>query len=232
MGQELSEQKEVAVSANKVSRRWAGVIGLIIILASEYLLRDVFISRGASGLQIGIAIAIEWIIALFILLYWIPKVEHRKLNSIGFRKFPRKYIWISIVAYLAYVLISAGLEPGLKAAGLQTLRDLSPALKDYGFPLLFGLFLTGTFVEEIFYRGYVIERLTELSGRRWVAGIVSWLTFTLVHLGFFGLGPTLEVGVIAAVFVTLFIAAKSIWPAIIVHGISDVIGFLIGPFIA
>lgn len=199
---------------------------------SEYLLRAVLVSKGASGLHIGIAIGIEWIVALFIMLYWIPKVEHRKLNSIGFRKFTRKYIWIAIVAYLVYVLISAGLEPGLKSLGLQSLRDLSPALEDYGFPLLFGLFLTGTFVEEIFYRGYIIERVTDLSGRRWVAGIVSWLTFTLVHLGFFGIGPTLEVGVIAAIFVIIFILAKSIWPAIIVHGISDIVGFLIGPFVA
>lgn len=220
------------MSANRLSPRRAAATGLIIILASEYLLRDVFIAKGASPLQIGIAIGIEWVVALFMLFYWIPKVEHRKLSSIGFRKFPRKYIWISIVAYLAYVLISAGLEPGLKSAGLQTLRDLSPALKEYGFPLLFGLFLTGTFVEEVFYRGYIIERVTELSGRRWVAGITSWLTFTLVHLGFFGLGPTLEVGVIAAIFVTLFTVAKSIWPAIIVHGISDIVGFLIGPFVA
>ena len=133
---------------------------------------------------------------------------------------------------MAYVLISSGLEPALKSIGLQSLRELSPALRDYGFPLLLGLFLTGTFVEEIFYRGYIIERVTELTGRRWLGGIVSWLTFTLVHLRFFGLGPTLEVAVIAAIFVALFILAKSIWPAIIVHGISDTVGFLIGPFIA
>ena len=214
-----------------MSPKRAAVIGLIIILGSEYLLRAAFISKGSSGLQIGIAIGIEWIVALFILLYWIPKVEQRKLSSIGFRKFPRKYIWIAIIAYLGYVLISLGLEPALKSMGLQSLRDLSPALKDYGFPLLFGLFLTGTFVEEIFYRGYIIERVTELSGRRWLGGTISWLTFTLVHLRFFGLGPTLEVGVIAAIFVTLFILAKSIWPAIIVHGISDIVGFLIGPFV-
>ena len=220
------------MSANGLSRRWAAILGLIIILASEYLLRAVFVSQGASALRIGIAIGIEWAIALFILLYWIPKVEHRKPASIGFRKFPRKYIWISIVAYLAYVLISAGIEPGLKSAGLQTLRDLSPALQDYGFPLLFGLFLTGTFVEEIFYRGYIIERVTELTGRKWLAGTISWLTFTLVHLRFFGLGPTLEVAVMAAIMVMLYTRARSIWPAIIVHGISDVIGFLIGPFVA
>jgi membrane protease YdiL (CAAX protease family) len=169
---------------------------------------------------------------LFILFCWIPKVEHRKLSSIGFRKFPRKYIWIAIVAYIVYAVISAGLELGLKSVGLQTLRDLSPTLKDYGFPLLFGLFLTGTFVEEIFYRGYIIERVTELSSRRWLGGLISWFTFTLVHLRFFGLGPTLEVGVAAAIFVVLFIIAKSIWPAIIMHGISDIVGFLIGPFVA
>jgi len=195
-------------------------------------LRDVFISKGASGFQIGVTISIEWVVTLFMLFYWIPKVEHRTLNSIGFRKFPLRYIWIAIVAYLVYVLISAGLEPVLKSMGLQSLRDLSPTLKDYGFPLLFGLFLTGTFVEEILYRGYIIERVTELTGRRWLAGTISWLTFTLVHLRFFGLGPMLEVAVIAVILVMLYTRAKSIWPAIIVHGISDVIGFLIGPFIA
>jgi hypothetical protein len=128
-----------------MSPKRAAVIGLIIILGSEYLLRAAFISKGSSGFQIGIAIGVEWVVALFILLYWVPKVEHRKLDSIGFRKFPRRYIWIAVVAYLVYVLISTGLEPALKSMGLQSLRDLSPALKDYGFPLLFGLFLPGLY---------------------------------------------------------------------------------------
>jgi membrane protease YdiL (CAAX protease family) len=223
------EDKRSIVNTSKLSRRWAAIIGLIIILGSEYILRDIFISKGSSAFQIGVVIAVEWIIALLLLFYWIPKVEHRKLDSIGFRKFRWKYIWISIVAYIVYFLISAGLEYGLKSAGLQGLRDLSPTLKGYGFPLLFGLFLTGTFVEELFYRGYIIERVTELSGRRWVAGIVSGLTFTLVHIRFFGLGPTLEVAIIAAVLVILYTRTRSIWPGIIVHGINDIFGFLIGP---
>jgi hypothetical protein len=36
------------VNINGLSRRWAAVIGLILILGSEYLLRDAFISKGAS----------------------------------------------------------------------------------------------------------------------------------------------------------------------------------------
>ena len=225
----MIEDKRNIVSTSRLSRRWAAIIGLIIILGSEYILRDVFISKGASGFQIGIAIAVEWVVALLILFYWIPKVERHNLGSIGFGKFRWRYIWISMVAYIVYFLISAGLEFGLKSAGLQGLRDLSPTLKGYGFPLLFGLFLTGTFVEEIFYRGYIIERVTELTGRRWVAGTISGLTFTLVHIRFFGLGPTLEVAIIAAVLVILYTRTKSIWPAIIVHGINDIFGFLIGP---
>ena len=223
-----ADKKDVA-EIRGLSHKWVAIVGLIIILGSEYILRDAFISEGANGFQIAVAIAVEWAVALFMLFYWIPKVEHRKLDSIGFRKFRWRYIWISMIAYIVYVLISMGLEPVLKSAGLQSLRDMSPALKGYGFPLLFGLFLTGTFVEEIFYRGYIIERVTELTGRKWVAGLISWLTFTLVHLRFFGVGPTLEVAIIALIFVILYIKAKSIWPAVIVHGINDIVGFLIGP---
>jgi uncharacterized protein len=220
---------EDKIDGNKNSYRWAAIIGLVVILASEYILRNAFISKGASSFQISIAIAVEWIFALLLLFYWIPRVEHRDMRSIGFGKFRPRYIWISLVAYISYFLVVAGVEFGLKSIGLQGLRDLSPTLKGYGFPLLFELFLTGTFVEEIFYRGYIIERVTELTGRRWVAGAVSWLTFTLVHIRFFGLGPTLEVAVIAAILVILYTRTKSIWPSIIVHGINDVFGFLIGP---
>jgi membrane protease YdiL (CAAX protease family) len=71
-------------------------------------------------------------------------------------------------------------------------------IQEHGFPVLFGLFLTGAFLEEIFYRGYIIERLTMLTGKNWLAGLVSWITFTFVHIKFFGLGPTLDVGVLSA----------------------------------
>jgi membrane protease YdiL (CAAX protease family) len=225
----MSEDKRNMVNSSRLSSRWAAIAGLIIVLGSEYILRDAFISKGASGFHIGVVIIVEWAIVLLLVFYWIPKVEHRNMASIGFGKFHWRYIWISIVAYVVYFLILIGVEIGVKSAGLQALRDLSPSLKTYGFSLLFGLFLTGTFVEEIFYRGYIIERVAELTGQRWVAGVVAWLTFTLVHLRFFGLGPTLEVAVFGAIVVILYIRTKNIWPGIIVHGINDIFGFIIGP---
>ncbi len=225
----MDEEKRNTAGKSNLRSRWPAIIGLIVILGSEFILRDTLISRSSRELQIGIVIIAEWIMAALLLFFWIPKIEHRQLSSIGFERFRGKYIPISIVAYIIYLVISLGAETGLQAAGLQSLRDLSPLLKHYNILLLLGLFLTGTFVEEIFYRGYIIERVTELSGHRWVAGIVSWLTFTLVHLRFFGIGASLEVAIIAAILVLLYIKTRCIWPSIIMHGINDIFGFLIGP---
>jgi len=115
----------------------------------------------------------------------------------------------------------------LTAVGLEGLRSLQPMIKEYSPLILLSLFLTGTFLEEIFYRGYLIERLTSLIGKSWLAGITSWTAFTFVHLTFFGLGPTLDVSVLSAGLVILYLKERSVWPCIVVHGINDALSFLI-----
>ena len=42
----------------------------------------------------------------------------------------------------------------------------------------------------------------------------------LVHLRFFGLGPTIDTSVISAALVLLYLKEKSIFPCIVVHGIK------------
>jgi len=104
-------------------------------------------------------------------------------------------------------------------------------IKEYHPLTLIGLFLTGTFLEEVFYRGYLIERLISLTRKRWLAAIISWLAFTLVHLKFFGLGPTIDISILSAAFVLLYLKERSIWPCVVLHGINDVFGFLIFPLL-
>lgn len=159
-------------------------------------------------------------------------MENGGLESVGFRKFKRRYLWVGIVTYLVLLLCWAVSGMALNALGLEGLRSLQPRIQEHGYPILFGLFLTGTFLEEIFYRGYLIERLTLLTGRKWFAGLVSWITFTFVHIKFFGLGPTLDVGVLSAGLVILYLKERSIWPCILVHGINDAFGFIIAPLLA
>ena len=212
-------------------RKKVSWIGIVVVLGSEFLIRNVFLPKLANEVHVRNAIIIEWLILFLLLVYWIPRVERKSLESVGFGKFKWRHLWMGLlVFFLATVaLIVSGIL--LEANGLEPIRSLQPVLKTYSFFTLFGLFLTGTILEEIFYRGYLIERLGLLLGRRWLAGIISWLAFTLVHLKFFGLGPTIDVSVLSAALVLLYLKERSIWPCIVAHGINNLLSYLVFPLL-
>ena len=216
---------------NKLPHKWLYVIGLAIILTSEFVVRDIFLPEHATDTHVGIAILVEWLILLLLLAFWIPRIEGNKLGSIGFGKFKWRYLGMGILTYLILMAAWTGSGFALKAVGLEGLRSLQPMLKEYSLPILLGLFFTGTFLEEIFYRGYIIERLISLTGKRWAAGLISWAAFTFVHLKFFGLGPTLDVGIFSAAVVILYLRERSVWPCIVVHGINSAFAYFIGPLL-
>lgn len=218
-------------TAPNLSKKWLYVIGLVVILGSEFILRDVFLPQNARGVHIGIILLAEWLILLILLAFWIPRIESSKWESIGFGKFKWRYLWMGILTFFILLLLWIPTGFALNAIGLEGLRSLQPMITGYSFPLLFSLFLTGTFLEEIFYRGYMIERLTSLTEKSWLAGVISWVAFTFVHLKFFGLGPTLDVGVLSAGLVILYLKERSIWPCIVVHGINGLFSWIIAPLV-
>jgi len=213
------------------SKKWIYTIGLIIVFATDFVLRDVLLPERASDIHIGMALMVEWLILLTLLTFWIPKVEGHSLRSIGFGKFKWRHLWMGVLTYFMLMIAWIGSYFALNAIRLEGLRSLQPMIREHSFPILFSLFLTGTFLEEIFYRGYLIERLSSLAGKRWLAGLVSWIAFTFVHLKFFGLGPTLDVGILSAGLVVLYLKEQSIWPCIVAHGINDALAFLIFPLL-
>lgn len=195
-------------------------------------------SYGISSCQkMQTMLALVWLLLgngwlfVFLVFLWIPKVEKKNMASIGLGRFKRRHLGWGILVYLLVLVASSVSGFLLSSVGLSSLRSLQPVIKGYGFATLFGLFLTGTFLEEMFYRGYLIERMTTLTRHRWIAAFVSWLLFTLVHLKFFGLGPTIDTSVISAALVLLYLKEKSIWPCIVVHGINDALAFLIFPLL-
>jgi membrane protease YdiL (CAAX protease family) len=225
-----SRENEVRTSMG-LGKKWAYPIGLIIVLASEFILRDVFLPRQASDIHVGIALVGEWLVLLVLLGFWIPRVEGKNLRSIGWTRLKKRHLWLGVLAYLLVMGATVLSGFALQSIGLKAIRSLQPMIKEYHPLTLIGLFLTGTFLEEIFYRGYLIERLISLTRKRWLAATASWLAFTLVHLKFFGLGPTIDVSILSAAFVLLYLKERSIWPCVVLHGINDVFGFLIFPLL-
>ena len=215
----------------RLSKKWTYAIGLTIIFGIEFVLRDFLLPENANNVSIGLALVCEWVTLSFLVFLWIPKVEKKSMASIGLGKFKRRHLGWGVLVYILVLVASSISSLVLESAGLPSLRSLQPMIRGYGFATLFGLFLTGTFLEEVFYRGYLIERMTILTRHRWVAALVSWLLFTLVHLKFFGFGPTIDTSVISAALVLLYLKEKSIWPCIVVHGINDALAFLIFPLL-
>lgn len=212
-------------------KSWISWVGILVVLGSEYLLRNILFPANANEIHVRNAMVLEWLVFLLLVLYWVPRVEKKSLDSLGLGKIRGRHIGMGalVFALATAALIVSGTV--LEAMGLEPIRSLQPVLRSYHFYTLFGLFLTGTILEEIFYRGYLIERLGTLVGRRWLAGFISWITFTLVHLKFFGPGPTVDVSILSAALVLLYLKENSLWPCIVAHGINNVLSYLVFPLL-
>jgi membrane protease YdiL (CAAX protease family) len=227
---EQSSEKEKD-DGNRLPKKRILAVGLIIVFGIEFILRDFLLPANASDISVGLALVGEWLTLAFLVFLWVPKVEKKNMVAIGLGKFKRRHLGWGVLVYVLVLVASSISGFILQSVGLSSLRSLQPLIEGYGFATLLGLFLTGTFLEEVFYRGYLIERITILTRHRWVAALVSWVLFTLVHLKFFGLGPTIDTSVISAALVLLYLKKKSIWPCVVVHGINDFLAFLIFPLL-
>lgn len=209
------------------SRRYA--LGVCAMLASEFALRDCLLPLNADGLQVGAVLVLEWLVLIAIVALWIPRVEDLSPASLGRPRPKWRHLWLGLLAYLlaTVALTISGLI--LPRFGLEPIRSLQPRLIALGWPVLLGLFATGTFLEEILYRAYLIERVVLLTQRAWVAGLVSWLAFTLVHLRFLGVGPTIDVSILSAALVVLYLKERSVWPCVVLHGLNNLFAYLIFP---
>ena len=207
------------------------VSGLLIVLLSEYAIRIVFLSGDMTPVRVGIAMILEWLVLAYLLGVWLPRVEHLGLSSIGFSTFRLRYVWLGLVAYIAATALLVLTGFLLPVIGLSPISSLQPMLARLGLPVLPGLFLTGTLLEEVFYRGYLIERLIALTGSAVIAGVVSWLSFSAVHIVFFGLGPTIDVSILSAALVVLYLKERSIWPCIVLHGLNNAFAYLLVPLL-
>jgi len=213
----------------KLPRKGVYLLGIAIVLGSEFILRDVLLPSQPSGFHVGMALLGEWLVFAAFIGLWIPRVEGASSTSLGWGRFKARHLWLAILAYLLTTLAIIVSDTVLVSIGLEPMRSLQPRLKGYSLPVLVGLFLTGSFLEEILYRGYLIERTTLLTGHRWLAGLVSWLSFTLVHLKFVGLGPMIDMAIMSAALTLLYLCEGNLWPCIIFHGVNNALAYLIFP---
>lgn len=76
--------------------------------------------------------------------------------------------------------------------------------------------LMSAFYQELVYRGYLITRLSDLLGRRWLAVIVATVLFGSVHL-YQGIPSTATITIVGFLFSWQYLLTKSVYPGTILH---------------
>jgi uncharacterized protein len=100
-------------------------------------------------------------------------------------------------------------------------------------PLWLRLFtlVTAGVVEEALYRGYAIERLTALTGRRWLAAILALAAFSAAHVPFWGLAALATPIVGGGFFTLVYLWRRDLVACMVAHIAVDSVGLLIAPLV-
>lgn len=164
-----------------------------------------------------------WALALALLAvvrFW----EGSSIYSIGLRSLRLRTpaIGVAIAAVLLYVATPAGVWL-VQALGLPGFESGLSRLRALPMPVLVAAALTAGVVEELLYRGYAIERLTQLTGNAPVGALLSLLAFSLAHLPFWGITTALFTFVAGTVLTVSYLWTRDLAANMIGHSLTALV---------
>jgi uncharacterized protein len=161
------------------------------------------------------------------ILWGVVKWEHQSLASIGFQR-PG---WSTLVSGVLVAIVGLFLPlittPLTNALGSEGVKAGLQQLSAMPIWLRVCVGITGGAVEEILYRGYAIERLDQITGRRWLGALIALMVFTLAHIPAWGVAFALTADLLAGIVLTLFYLWKrDLFANTIAHSTLLVVGML------
>jgi len=204
---------------------WPAIVGLVLAWGlPEIGIPGRLFPGDAVAVRIGRE-AIWWAFGA-IILCWVVFVERLPLVSIGLRP-PRlgTIIWGIVFAILlmaSFMLSYAVIFPAL---GLHQNMRATHNIIAVPFWLQYAMMLRAGVIEEILYRGYPIERIEGLTGRTWLAAVVSVAIFIAVHISYWGYAQLIVVAFGAVLLTALYLWRRDLPACMIAHFLADFVGF-------
>lgn len=174
-------------------------------------------------LQISLCVGILW---------YVKSIEKRDGSSIGFKKFKgtRDVKW-GMIGFALGGMSFALSGPLVAYFGMESTMDGVMKLMEYPLWFRIGIAFIAGFTEEILFRTYPIERITEWTSNIRIAVLISILLFTGLHIPFWSLGGGIQIGIGTVIWTLIYVKTRSIWAMIIMHTLNDLFAFVLLPYL-
>lgn len=153
------------------------------------------------------------------------KTSFGKTIGLAAATIPLCYVSV-LVTVSTYLILSGTSMDGLvqeRAAFFDEVPHIPPLIA-----VLFALFVG--IHEEVLFRGFILSRLRALTGSTVAAVITSSIVFGLLH-GYQGAVGVVQTTTVGLVLATLAARFRTIWPAILAHGLFDTITLVLLPLL-
>jgi membrane protease YdiL (CAAX protease family) len=202
--------------------------GLVVVLILPQLPIGRWIAPGDAISALLIRELVWWFYAAGVLA-WLRFGEGLPVSSIGLHRPTWKGLLYALAAAAAllavfavhYAVIVPLFHLNAGAAGAE--RNIILA-RPYWYRVL--LVLRAAVVEEILFRGYLIEKVRHPTGSSLLAIAVSVAAFTYAHLAGWGLVHLIPVFGGGVIFAVLYVWKRDLSSNMIAHFITDAAGFL------
>jgi membrane protease YdiL (CAAX protease family) len=192
-----------------------------------------------AGVAINALGYLPFPILLLILMAWVSlRLRHMRWRDVGLKR-PDRWlptIGLALIVGIGYQALDIFIiAPFLQyltgeAINLSLFSDLQGNLLLL-IVLLAASWTEAAFIEEMFFRGYLFNRITDLVGKERAGILIALIGSSLV----FGAGHAYQgiTGVIDTVLAGLVLgllylhARRNLWLPILTHGIIDTVGFLL-----
>lgn len=205
--------------------RTKGLVGIGFVLGAASLPFARWVHASQDIEHEVINEGVYWACVIALLLY-VRFIERRPMSSVGFRRPTLKDLGASVGGGVLIIACLAGMYyfvfPLLHWSENQQVGDIQQL--PYWLNVI--IVLRAAVSEELFYRSYSIERIQELTGNKFLAGVVPCTVFTALHIGFWGWHHVFIAGLAGIILTLLYIWRRNVWTNMIAHFLVDATAFL------
>ncbi|HMN73422.1 MAG TPA: CPBP family intramembrane metalloprotease [Rhodoblastus sp.] len=198
------------------------------LLMTTAPMQRLYVMAGSGAVSVFVAQSTMWLVLAAALACHVYG-DRLPLSAVGLVR-PR------IGSILFGLAVGASVYIGLYAIAFVLWKNglfdaKTPATQILQWPLWLRLFMlvTAGVVEEALFRGFAIERLTALTGRRWLAALLALAAFVAAHLPFWGLGAVATPIVGGGFFTLVYLWRRDLVACMVAHLAVDSVGLLLAP---